>query len=62
MAVYTYKCKNSECGIRVEKVRGISEPEPTYICDECSEVLARVYDSAPSIQFNGSGFYSKDKA
>lgn len=59
MAIYSYQCP--DCDTVSDKVRSISEPEPTYVCNKCGSVLFRLYHS-PGIQFNGSGFYSTDKS
>ena len=55
MPKYDYKCNT--CGSVVEFERGIGEDrEPSC----CFETMIRVWNSAPSIVFNGSGFYSTD--
>lgn len=57
MPTYTYECK--DCGTPYQKVRGISEPEPTYTCENCNLPLIRVYSNV-GVTFNGSGFYRTD--
>lgn len=59
MPTYSYTCMH--CDTDVDKIRGINEQEPEYICDSCGNRLIRSYRGAPTIQFNGSGFYSTDK-
>jgi len=58
LAIYSYKCVS--CGTYKDIIRGISEPEDSYECDNCSSNLTRVYD-IPGVRFNGNGFYSTDK-
>lgn len=57
MPVYEYDCM--PCAQRYVKNRSITETDPGYICDNCGNVLVRVY-SGFGIQFNGSGFYKTD--
>lgn len=59
MAIYSYSCP--DCNTVQDRVRSISEPEPSYKCEACGSILFRLYNS-PGIQFNGSGFYSTDKS
>ena len=59
MAIYTYECP--DCHIQQDVIRGISEAEKSYLCEQCNSMLFRVY-SSPAVQFNGSGFYSTDKS
>lgn len=55
MPKYDYKCDT--CHSVIEFERGFGEDrEP--VC--CSKSMSRVWNSAPSIMFNGSGFYSTD--
>lgn len=58
MPTYEYKC--SACDNTMAVVRGITESDPGYTCDKCSAEMKKVYYLS-GIQFNGSGFYSKDK-
>lgn len=58
MPSYSYKC--SKCGAELTVNRSITESDPGYECDTCKIAMTRVY-SLGAIQFNGSGFYSKDK-
>ena len=58
MAVYEYRC--GDCNAPYVKVRGITEPEPEYFCDNCNKKLVRIYSSV-GVTFNGGGFYSTDK-
>jgi putative FmdB family regulatory protein len=61
MPTYQYKCAG--CGNIVERVRGINESEtPGFICDNCNSTMKRYYGSgAFGVQFNGTGWASKDK-
>jgi putative FmdB family regulatory protein len=55
MPLYDYRC--SKCFSQIEFERGFGEDrEP--VC--CGESMTRVWNSAPSVMFNGSGFYSTD--
>lgn len=58
MATYTYECP--DCHIQQDIIRGISEAESEYICNNCLSILFRVYNS-PGVRFTGSGFYTTDK-
>lgn len=55
--IYEYECPG--CGDVREIRRKMSDPEQTYICDQCDTEFERKW-SAPSISFKGSGFYSTD--
>ncbi len=55
MPKYDYKCENCNCVIEFERSFG-EDREP--VC--CSKSMTRVWNSAPSVIFNGSGFYSTD--
>lgn len=57
MPKYQYAC--IECDLDYEKERTITESEPTYRCDSCGYVLARVY-SPVAVSFKGGGFYKTD--
>lgn len=55
MPKYDYKCNT--CSSFIEFERGIEDTtEP--IC--CSKSMIRQWGSAPTVLFNGSGFYSTD--
>jgi len=55
MPKYDYQC--NICSSNVEFERGIDQTiEPTC----CSKTMIRMWGSAPSVVFNGSGFYSTD--
>ena len=58
MPSYNYKC--SQCEAELTVSRSITESDPGYECETCKIAMTRVYSLA-AIQFNGSGFYSKDK-
>jgi putative FmdB family regulatory protein len=58
MPSYNYKCP--ECETVLTVTRSIMESDPGYDCGTCNIAMTRVY-SVGAIQFNGSGFYSKDK-
>lgn len=61
MPIYQYQCAG--CKQIVDKIRGINEPEPSdLVCDSCNSNLKRYYASgAFGVQFNGSGWASKEK-
>ena len=55
MPKYDYKC--SICSTTIEFERGMGEDrEPSC----CSNIMTRIWNTAPGIMFNGSGFYSTD--
>ena len=55
MPKYDYKCNT--CSSTVEFERAIGDNiEPTC----CSTTMVRLWGSAPTVVFNGSGFYSTD--
>ena len=58
MPTYQYLCR--ECETTISEVRGISEPEPTHMCEKCGSKMNKVFNVG-AITFKGSGFYSKDK-
>ena len=51
---YDYECPG--CGDVRTIERKMSDPEETYICDNCHTTFQRKW-SAPGIVFNGPGFY-----
>jgi len=55
--IYQYECPGDGTTIDIE--RKISDPEESYYCSTCGAMLSRVY-SAPSVVFNGTGFYTTD--
>ena len=55
--IYEYECPG--CGDVRQIERKMSDPEDTYICDNCDTQFKRKW-SAPSITFSGPGFYSTD--
>lgn len=57
MPTYSYKCPG--CGDVREIERKMSDPEETFICTQCDNEFVRQW-SAPTVVFNGSGFYSTD--
>lgn len=58
MPTYEYKCPGCEQTMSV--VRGITEEDPGYKCLACGKDMQKVFFLS-GINFNGSGFYSKDK-
>jgi putative FmdB family regulatory protein len=58
MPTYEYKCPQCEGTMSV--VRSITESDPGYTCEKCNVAMGKVFHLS-GIQFNGSGFYSKDK-
>jgi putative FmdB family regulatory protein len=55
MPKYDYKCDT--CGSTIEFERGMGEDrEPSC----CFNIMTRIWSSAPSVMFTGSGFYSTD--
>ena len=56
MPLYEYQCDT--CGHRFEVIRKFSDP-PLDVCPKCGAVLRKL-QSAPAIQFKGTGFYITD--
>lgn len=56
MPVYDYAC---DCGNKRTQTVSIQVKDFKAICD-CGKEMKRVY-AAPTIKFNGSGFYTTDK-
>jgi putative FmdB family regulatory protein len=58
---YQYKCTDG--GKKEEVVRGMAQSEaPPPLCPGCNSDMKKNYSAGSfGIQFNGSGFYSKDK-
>jgi len=54
---YDYECPG--CGDVRTIIRGINDPEDTYICTQCDCTFQRKW-SSPTVIFNSSGFYSVD--
>jgi putative FmdB family regulatory protein len=59
MPSYDYQCR--DCNTRISVTRSISEKDPGYSCEKCSQPMTRSY-SVGAIKFNGSGFYRTDNA
>lgn len=59
MPLYEYQC--DACGARVELIQKFSDPAPDA-CAKCGKGPMRRLQSAPAIQFKGSGFYITDYA
>ena len=60
MPIYQYKCAG--CNKVTEVVRGINENTPDLFCETCETSMKRYYGAgAFGVQFNGSGWASKDK-
>jgi putative FmdB family regulatory protein len=59
MPLYEYEC--DACGRRFEVIRKFSDP-PVETCELCEKGPVRRLQSAPAIQFKGSGFYITDYA
>lgn len=59
MPAYDYKCP--DCNASTTVIRAISDDEAKPICITCAREMTRSYDSAPSVTFNGTGFYKTDK-
>jgi len=57
MPKYEYECPG--CGDVREIERSMNDAEETYICSQCHNQFQRRW-SAPSIVFNGTGFYTTD--
>ena len=55
--IYQYECPGDGTTIDIE--RKISDPEESYYGTTCGAMLSRIY-SAPSVVFNGTGFYTTD--
>jgi len=56
MPLYEYQCQ--ACGERVEVIQRHSDP-PYAHCPKCGGDMKKL-QSAPAIQFKGSGFYKTD--
>ena len=59
MPLYEYECE--ACGRRFELIRKFSDPS-VEVCALCEKGPVRRLQSAPAIQFKGSGFYITDYA
>jgi putative FmdB family regulatory protein len=59
MPLYEYEC--DACGRRFEVIRKFSDPG-VETCELCEKGPVRRLQSAPAIQFKGSGFYITDYA
>ena len=59
MPLYEYEC--DACGRRFELIRKFSDPA-VEVCELCEKGPVRRLQSAPAIQFKGSGFYITDYA
>jgi putative FmdB family regulatory protein len=59
MPTYDFKCLT--CTAQVSETCSMEELNPSPPCNDCNGTLTRVY-SVPVVTFNGSGFYSTDKA
>jgi putative FmdB family regulatory protein len=59
MPLYEYKCE--ACGRRFELIRKFSDPA-VEVCALCDQGPVKRLQSAPAIQFKGSGFYITDYA
>jgi putative FmdB family regulatory protein len=59
MPLYEYECDG--CGGRFELIRKFSDPS-VELCELCGKGPVRRLQSAPAIQFKGSGFYITDYA
>jgi len=59
MPLYEYEC--DACGRRFELIRKFSDPL-VETCELCAKGPVRRLQSAPAIQFKGSGFYITDYA
>jgi putative FmdB family regulatory protein len=59
MPLYEYKCE--ACGGRFELIRKFSDPA-LEVCALCEKGPITRLQSAPAIQFKGSGFYITDYA
>ena len=58
MPIFEYQC--DACGRRIEKIQKASDP-PVETCPHCGGHLHKL-QSAPAIQFKGSGWYVTDYA
>ena len=58
MPLYEYQCL--KCGKKTEKIEGVSGPHLKK-CPQCGGRVERL-QSAPAIQFKGSGWYVTDYA
>ena len=55
--IYEYECPVDKTVISIE--RKMSDPEVVPACSSCHSTLTRLW-SAPSVVFNGPGFYVND--
>jgi putative FmdB family regulatory protein len=58
MPLYEYQC--DACGHRFETIQKFSDP-PVEVCPKCGGQVQKL-QSAPAIQFKGSGWYITDYA
>ena len=56
MALYDYKCKNSECDTVIEVSHKITE-SPEIKCEKCGSEMAKLI-SASSFKLKGEGWYA----
>lgn len=63
MATYKYQCDNEQCQNRFEVTELMAEMGKHPIpCPKCGKFKNhRVITTAPTIKFNGTGFYVNDK-
>jgi putative FmdB family regulatory protein len=57
MPIYEYAC--GVCESKSDIIRGFSDPEGNYECQQCRVPLKRLYSNV-GVTFNGSGFYRTD--
>jgi predicted nucleic acid-binding Zn ribbon protein len=55
--IYEYECPTDKTVVSIE--RKMNDPEVIPTCGTCQGNLIRLW-SAPSVVFNGPGFYSTD--
>lgn len=61
MALYDYRCTNSDCSSFDERVE-IEKPMMSLIdpeCEECKQVMSKVWTPI-AVTFKGGGFYRTD--
>ena len=55
MPTYQYVCDH--CNYSQDLKRNIDERDDVVLCEQCSQQMNRTFN-APTITFNGPGFYS----
>ena len=59
MPLFEFQC--SKCGHRFERIQKFSDPDPKK-CPKCGAGKPKRQQSAPAVQFKGTGWYVTDYA